>query len=167
MTRVLFSLSVALAGFLFFAGSVLANDFVAWHSSNTNVTIDDDDDWVPIRSVTVNIPGGDGAAHGCVANASADVENPGPAGVENQYRFVVTRNNTNPATNSSSERIVEVVDNDGVDDPDSKSVSTMMAFTGLTNDNGASGSGAHTFYFLGRKVNPADSDFSVICVDTP
>jgi hypothetical protein len=53
-------------------------------------------------------------------------------------------------------------------------VSTTRAFTGLTNDNGASGTGAHTFYFLGRKVEGADANadvldasLSVVCVDTP
>ena len=88
MTRVLFSLSAALAGFLVFSGSVLANDFVTWHSSNSNVAIDLDEDWVTLRSATVNIPGFDGAAHGCVATASADVENPGPAGAENSGEAV-------------------------------------------------------------------------------
>ena len=98
----------------------------------------------------------------------------GDVGVENQYRFVLTRNNTNPATDTGSERMVELVNNRGINDPNSKPVSTTLHFTGLRNNNGVDGTGKHTFYFLGRKVEPLDrtsdvldASLSVICVDIP
>jgi len=175
MKRIVFSLCVPIASLLVFSGSVLANSFVVGSSSTANVELNSADNWIVIRSATVTIPGSDAGAHGCVATASADVRNlGGGGGIENQYRFVLTRNNTNPFTNTGSERLVDVVDNDGLNDPDYASVATTQHFTGLTNDNGANGTGAHTFYFLGRKVAAADVDtpvedasLSVICLDTP
>ena len=82
---------------------------------------------------------------------------------------------TNPVTNAGSERLLELVDNAGVvNDPDYAPVATTQHFTGLTNDNGTNGTGSHTFYFLGRKVEAADSNtsavdasLSVVCLDTP
>ena len=98
----------------------------------------------------------------------------GAEGLENQYRFVLTRNNSNPVTNTGSERILELINNSGVNDPNSKPVATTQHFTGLTNTNGTNGTGSHTFYFLGRKVEAADAtapvldaSLSVICVHTP
>jgi hypothetical protein len=174
MKRFVFSVCVPIALLLVFSASVLANNFVVGSSSNVNVVVPSSDNWTVIRSATVNIPLADGAAHGCVATASADVYNPGPAGVENQYRFVLTRNNTNPVTNAGSERLLELVDNEGVNDPDYAAVATTQHFTGLTNDTGPNGTGSHTFYFLGRKVAAADTDTSVVdaslsvmCLDTP
>ena len=174
MTQGLFALSLAVAGLMFVPTSILANNYVVGQSSNGSVSINDANNWVVIRSATVNIGGGDGSSHGCVATASADVDSPGPTGQENKYRFVLSRVDTNPPTDGGSERIVELVDNEGADDPDSKSVATTRSFTGLTNDNGANGTGAHTFYLLGRKVEAADTNtsaldasLSVMCVDTP
>jgi hypothetical protein len=174
MKRTLFSMSVTVVGLLVFSNSSLANSFVVGHSSNGDVILNSADNWIVLRSATVNIPGADVAVHGCVATASADMQNVGGGEAENQYRFVLSRNNTNPTTNGGSERLLELVDNSGNDDPDSKPVSTTLHFTGLTNDNGASGAGAHTFYFLGRKVQAGDADaavldasLSVMCIDTP
>jgi hypothetical protein len=156
----------------------LANNFVVGSSHNGNVTLNSADNWRVIRSVTVNIPAGDAEAHGCVATASADMDFAGAANEEYQYRFVLTRNNTNPTTNGGSERLLELVDNDlpgdGPNDPDSKPVSTTLTFPGLRNNNGANGTGSHTFYFLGRKVQAGDANadvldasLSVMCIDTP
>ena len=174
MKRGLLRVSVIVVCLLVLPGAVLANNFVVGSSSNGNVTLDSANNWIVVRSATVNIPGGDGAVHGCVATASADMESGGAVGVENQYRFVLSRNNTNPTTNGGSERLLELVDNDGADHPDFKPVSTTVTSTGLTNDNGANGTGAHTFYFLGRKVEAGDANadvldasLSVMCVDTP
>lgn len=150
----------------------LANNYVAGSSSNGNVSLTDDVLWTTIRSVNVTIT--DAGSHGCVATASADVDTPGPADVENQYRFVLTRNTTAPAMNTGSERLLELVDNSGIQDPDSKPVRTTLHFIGLTSTNGTAGTGLHTFFFLGQKVQAADTNatvqdasLSVICVPTP
>lgn len=175
MKRHVFSVSAAaaIAWLVAFSGPLLANNFVTGASNNGNVLLDSDNNWDTIRSVTVTIPSNDGASHGCVVSASADMENRG-GGIENKYRFVITHNDDSPDTDTGSERILELADNSGVDDPDSKPVSTTRHFTGLTNDNGINGGGGHTFYFLGRKAEAVDADadvldasLTVICVDTP
>ncbi|HEV8711767.1 MAG TPA: hypothetical protein VGX03_02940 [Candidatus Binatia bacterium] len=152
-------------------GRVLAtHELAVGSSTTTNINITSADNWTVLRSVDVSI--NTTGSHQCVAIASADVGSPGPAGVENQYRFVLTRNDSSPPTNTGSERTLELVDNSGVDDPDSKPVSTNLTFTGLTSTNGVNGTSTHTFRFLGRKVQAGDttaavldSSLSVICVD--
>jgi hypothetical protein len=104
-----------------------------------------------------------------VANASADIDHNGTVGSEQQYLVTLERNNTNPATNGGAERLVESVDNTGVDDPDQKPVATTRHFTGLTNSNGTNGTGVHNFYFLGRiqqgsATDVLDRSVNVICV---
>jgi hypothetical protein len=66
------------------------------------------------------------------------------------------------------------VNNATVNDPNSEPVATTLHFTNLTNDNGLNGTGAHTFYFLGRKIEAGDADasvedasLSVMCLDIP
>jgi hypothetical protein len=174
MKRRVFAVTATFAGLLAFSGSLSASNYVVGQSSNANVTLDDANNWVVIRSATVTIAGGDNSAHGCIAVASADMDHAGAQGLVSQYRFVLSRNNTNPVTNGGSERILELVNNDSVNDPDSEPVSTTLRFTSLTNDNGLNGSGAHTFYLLGRKVEAEDANadvldasLSVMCVDTP
>jgi hypothetical protein len=174
MKRIVFSVCAPIASLLVFSGTVLANNFVVGSSSNLNVVVPSAANWTLLRSATVNIPGGDMSSHACVATASADVHNGGTAGVENQYRFVLARNNSNPVTNTGSERFLELVNNNGVDDQDYMHVATTQHFTGLTNDNGTNGGGSHTFYFLGRKIDNLDDDttvvdasLSVICIDIP
>ncbi len=166
--------TIIAAAVLLSPGHVLANQFVTGSSSNVNVTLNSSANWVTIRSVTVTIPAADALTHGCVATASADMAYGGPSGVENQYWFVLSRNNANPLTNTGSERMLELVDNTTVNDPDSKPVSTTQHFTGLTKTNGANGGGSHTFYFLGRKVTAGtatadvlDASLSVSCIHTP
>ena len=110
-----------------------------------------------------------------MATASGDMDHPGgAAGVENQYLFVLTRNDANPFLNTGSERLLELVDNANINDPDSKPVSTTQHFTNLTRANGVNGTGQHVFRFLGRKANAGtltgdvlDASLSVICVHTP
>jgi hypothetical protein len=174
MKRPILSATTAIACLAALSAVASANNFVTGSSSSGDVTLNDANNWEIIRSATVNIPAGDLSSHGCVATASADMNHGGPEGVESQYRFVLSRNNTNPTTNGGSERIVELVNNASVNDPNSKPVATTQHFTGVTNDNGLNGTGTHTFYFLGRKVEAGDSDstvedasLSVICVDTP
>jgi hypothetical protein len=169
-----FYMPVAIASLLIFSDQVLANNFIVGHSSNGNVTLNSAANWTIIRTATVIIPAADAATHGCVATASADMDHNGAAGVENQYLFVLARNDSNPLTNTGSERLLELVDNNDVNDPDSKPVSTTQHFTGLTRTNGVNGTGTHNFYFLGRKVEAGDSNadvldasLSVICVNTP
>ena len=86
---------------------------------------------------------------------------------------VVVRNNTNPVTGTGTERVLSMVDHADLNDPNYYPVSTTGVFTGLTNDNGTNGGGAHTFYLLGRKAAVADpnvsaqASLSVTCVHTP
>ncbi len=155
-------------------GTALANNFVTGSSTNVDVTVNSATNWTTIRSATITIPSSDDAPHGCVVTASADVQNPGPAGRENQYRFALSLNDSSPVTDTGSERMLELVDNPGAfDDPDSKPVATTQTFRTLGRSNGIGGTGTHTFYFLGRKVQEGDSDtkvldvsLTVICIHT-
>jgi hypothetical protein len=149
-----------------------ANNYAAGSSSNGNATLSDHILWTTIRSVTVTIT--DVGSHGCVANASADVDVSGAFDVESEYLFVLTRNTTTPVVDSGSERKLELVDNSSGFDPASAPVSTTLHFTGLTSTNGTAGTGQHTFYFLGKKddtqdvtTDVLDASLSVMCVHTP
>ncbi|MQA28966.1 MAG: hypothetical protein GEU82_03875 [Luteitalea sp.] len=144
MKRKVFS-SATIAGLLALSAPVLANNFVVGQSSNGNVTLNDANNWDVIRSASVTVPAGDGAAHGCVATASADMAHAGAEGLVSQYRFVLARNDANPVTNGGSERILELVNNAGVNDANSEPVSTTLRFTNIRNNNGLNGSGTHTF----------------------
>jgi hypothetical protein len=164
-------LCVSVASVLF-SGPVLAHEVVTGQCSNVDAAITSADNWTTIRFATVVI--NHVGVHGCVATASADVFNPPPPGVENQYRFVLTRNDATPATNTGSERVLELIDNPTINDPNSDAVSTNLHFTGLTSTNGLNGTGSHTFRFLGRKVQAGDTNttvldacLSVICIHTP
>ena len=161
LVRAFTFLPAAALGLLTLSAQVHAHNVVAGQSSNGNVVVNSSNNWTIIRSVTVTIPATDFASHSCVAVASADVDSPGPAGVENQYRFALSRNDANPVTDTGSERRLELVDNNGVDDPDSKPVATNQHYTGLTRTNGTNGTGNHTFYFLGRKYEAADTNVTV------
>lgn len=170
-----FYVPIVLVSLLGFSGHVWANNFVVGHNSTADVPLTSATNWTIIRRATITIPAVDPALHGCVATASADVFNIGiPLGSENQYLFVLTRNDSNPPTGTGSERIVGLVDNNGINDPDSQTVSTTRHFTSLTRTNGVTSTGRHTFYFLGRKVDAGHADttvlgasLSVMCVDTP
>jgi hypothetical protein len=143
------------------SGQAHAHNVATGQSSNADVTLTSNNNWTVIRSVTVTIAATDTASHSCVATASADVAAPGPQGAENQYRFALSRNDSNPLTNTGSERRLELVDNSGVNDPNFKPVATNQHFTGLTRTNGTNGTGSHTFYFLGRKIDAADTNATV------
>ena len=145
----------------------LAHDTANGSTSNANVLIDSIGNgavnWDTISRTRITIPTGE-PTHTCVATASADMDNPGDTGDENQYLFVLTLNDTSPSRDNGAERMLELVDNTGVDDPDSLPVSTTRTFR--------VGPGSHWFYFLGTKVNNGDDDarvldatLSVVCVD--
>ena len=167
----LFSVTLAIA--LALPSGVLANDYVTGANSGA-VEVGDPNNWTVIKSVTVTIlPFFDTGSHGCAVNASANVKWLGGGETENRYRFVLARNNPNPLTGTGTERILSMVDHAGVNDPNYYPVSTTGVYTGLTNDNGLNGGGAHTFYLLGRKVADEDpsvtaqASISVVCVHTP
>lgn len=170
-----FLITAATTGSLLLASTqVLGNQFVTGQTGNGNVTLNSAVNWITLRSATVTIPAGDTKVHGCTVVASADMDFNGPAGVENQYLFVLSRNNSNPVTNTGSERMLELVDNSTVNDPDVKPVSTTDFYTNVRNNNGVNGTGSHTFYFLGRKVEAGDTNadvldasLSVSCIHTP
>ena len=161
LVRAFSFLPAAALGLLTLSAQVQAHNVVAGQSSNADVVVTSNNNWTIIRSVTVTIPATDLLSHSCVAVASADVASPGPAGVENQYRFALSRNDANPATNTGSERTLELMDNSTVNDPDRKPVATNQHYTGLTRTNGTNGTGSHTFYFLGRKYEAADTNVTV------
>lgn len=102
----------------------------------------------------------------CVATGSADALNPN-AGVDNQYRFVLSIDNANPpitATGLACERTVEF-DTHGVFSQNMEEVSSTCTFRDL-------GQGFHTLYWLARKGTGAapnlivdDSSMSFVCQD--
>jgi hypothetical protein len=173
MKRNVFSLSAAAAVVVFGTGAALAENHVAGVATNPDVVINDASNWTILRQVNIVIPAGDGS-HDCVATASTDVTIlNGDLDEENQYLFVLTRNDANPTTNGGSERTLALIDNTGVDDPNTKPVATTRPFFNIRDDNGIAGGGTHTFYFLGRKGSSLTADgtsedvsFSVICVET-
>ena len=171
----LFSLPFAIACLLAVPGGALANDYVTGSHATANVTINDAFNWVLITKATVSIlPVLDNGDHGCTVTASADVLWTGGSTneVENRYRFVVIRNNTNPVTGLGTERTLAMVNHADLNDPNYHAISTTGVSGGLTNNNGVNGSGEHTFYFLGRKVSASDpnvtvtdASLAVMCVD--
>jgi hypothetical protein len=174
--RNVFFLSAVAAGLVAMSGSALANNYVGGSSFNANCSLTSDSNWTTCRTVTINIT--DAGSHGCVVTSSADVSFPfggmGLEGTEHIYRIVVTRNDSNPATNAGGEREVHLIDNPEVNDINSAPVATTSHFTGLTNDNGISGTGQHTFRLLGRRggatsdpTDVLDAALSVICAHTP
>ena len=173
MKRNVFSLPIAAAVVMFGTGAALADNHVAGVATNPDVVIDDASNWTILREVNIVIPAGDGS-HDCVATASTDVTIlNGQVDEENQYLFVLTRNDDNPNTNGGSERTLALIDNTGVDDPNTKPVATTRPFFNVRDDNGLNGGGTHTFYFLGRKGSSSTADgtsedvsFSVMCVET-
>ncbi|MEE9346533.1 MAG: hypothetical protein V3U88_13080 [Methylococcales bacterium] len=151
---------------------VLAHTTAAGSATTANILLNSAANWTTIRSASVTISPLDLATHTCVVTASADMDHDGAQGVNNRYRFVVTSNNSNPFTNSASERILELVDNPNVDDSNALPVSTNRTFFSIRANNGINGTGTHRFRFLGRKVqandtsaNVLDSSLSVICAD--
>lgn len=168
LTRAGFSLVVALST----PTLVLAHNTATGTHSTANVLLNSSNNWTTVRSASVTVSLSDARTHTCVVIASGDMDHAGASGVNSRYRFVVTHNNSNPGTDSSSERILELVDNAGVDDPNAKPVSTNRTFFNVRRNNGVNGTGVHRFRFLGRKVqandanaNVLDSSLSVVCTD--
>jgi len=124
MTRVLLRVSLTMVSLFAFSGPSLANSWVSGHSSKSNVTLNSADNWTVIRSAAVLIPFLDGAPHGCVKTASADVAT--PVGAGGHYLFVLSRNNANPFTDGASERFMELVDHTDVNDPNAMPVSMVL-----------------------------------------
>jgi hypothetical protein len=147
-----------------FASSLTqAANVAAGSMTTTSVTVASDQNWTVVRSVNLTLP--DTQRHTCVVIGSADMGFGGAPGIENRYRFVVTQDEINPLTGGGSERTVELVDNPGVDDPDTLAVSTNQTFSGV-------GGGLHTYRLLARKADAItstagvdDASLSVICVD--
>jgi hypothetical protein len=168
--------TLIVSGLVAVSGSAWANNYVGGSSFNANCSLTSENNWTTCRSATINIT--DAGSHGCVVTSSADVSFPfgmgDIPGDENVYRIVVTRNDSNPAINAGGEREVHLIDNSTVNDINSAPVATTSNFTGLTNDNGTSGTGEHVFRMLGRRGNATseqtdvlDAALSVICVHTP
>ncbi len=137
-----------------------AGNFTLNSSSNGNVLINSSADWITIRSVAL---AAQNHLHSCLTVASADVNNPGGNVGDQRYIFNVTIDNSNPPTDGTAERTLELTDTPGVDDPNIHPVSTNNVFSAAANV-------AHTFRFLGRKAPGAantdvlDFTLSVLCI---
>lgn len=171
-TRHFLGISLLLTGFLGASPTIQAGNFVIDSSSTDDVPINSAANWIVIAKAPFVISALDNQSHACVATASADMQGPrDDSPKENQYRFVLSMDTTNPADNGGSERMVETNQNEGVNDPDSIAVLTTHRFVGATGTNGPSGNGSHTIYFLGKKVleehvsrSVLDATLAVICV---
>ena len=99
----------------------------------------------------------------CVATAFADAINPG--GLDNRYRFTLTRNDTSPAVGGACERTVDIDDNTALNDSHNIVAGTTCPFLNVS-------AGVHTIRFLATKVTTADanmtiddSSLTVVCSD--
>ncbi len=153
---------------------LLAHDKVLGAGTNNNKALGEFG-WTLITSVKFSIPVDDQGFHNCAVTASADVDFSGPTNIENKYIFVLSRNGF-PPSNSISERTVELADSLGVDDPDSKPVSTTLTFSSLKWDNGLNSQGTgpggnHEFRFYAKALPGSsatevlDASMSVVCMD--
>jgi hypothetical protein len=106
--------------------------------------------WNTLVSLEIVIP-----AHQiwhCVATASADALNPG--GLDNRYRFTLTRNDTSPVVGAGCERTIDIDDNAGVNDATNHVVATTCPFLNVN-------AGTHTIRFLATKVTSGDSNMII------
>jgi len=127
------------------------------------VTIDDNENWVPLCSVTLDLSGG---THSCIATASAYVSNTVAAGCHNEYRFAIARSKR-PTTDSPGELRIDLVQNDSTLDLKDQPVSVAQHFDSVA-------AGTRHFYWLARKVTsdpPAGNidakhfSMGVVCTD--
>ncbi len=106
--------------------------------------------WNTLVSVEILIPANQ--IWHCVATASAEALNPG--GLDNRYRFTLTRNDTSPVVGAGCERTIDVDDNAGVDDATNYVVGTTCPFLNVF-------AGTHTIRLLATKVTAGDANMIV------
>jgi hypothetical protein len=123
-------------------------------------TIDDNNNWRTLCSVTLNLTGG---TQSCIATGTAFVRNT-VSDVHNEYRFNIARQKS-PNTDEAGEILIDVNQNGNISDLLDQPVSVVQHFDSVK-------SGTRTFYWLGRKVSP-DSDnidaehfsMGIVCTD--
>jgi hypothetical protein len=123
-------------------------------------TIDDNNNWKTLCSVTLNLTGG---THSCIATGTAYVRNT-VKDVHNEYRFNIARQKS-PNTDLAGEILIDVNQNDNISDLLDQPVAVVQHFDSVK-------SGTRTFYWLGRKFS-SDSDnidaehfsMGVVCTD--
>lgn len=137
LTVALLLSAVALLPSLSFAQNVSAG----CDDNGTPVTIDDNDNWVILCSVKLNLSGG---THSCIATASAYVSNTVATGGHNEYRFNIARSK-HPNTEMPGELRIDVVQNSSILDLEDQPVSVAQHFDSVA-------AGTPNFYWLARKV---------------
>lgn len=123
-------------------------------------TIDDNNNWKALCSVTLNLSGG---THSCIATGTAYVRNT-VTDVHNEYRFNISRQKS-PNTDLPGEILVDVNQNDNISDLLDQPVAVVQHFDSVK-------SGTRTFYWLARKFSSDADDIDakrfsmgVVCTD--
>src|SRR5688572_7849535 len=118
--------------------------------------------WTTLISREIQIPANQ--IWHCVATAFADAINPG--GLDNRYRFTLTRNDTSPVVGAACERTIDIDDNTALNDSHNIVVGTTCPFLNVN-------AGVHTIRFLATKVSTGDanmivddSSLTVVCSDS-
>jgi hypothetical protein len=148
--------AVALLSTLSFASNVSGG----CDDGKTAKTIDDNNNWKTLCSVTLNLTGG---THSCIATGTAYVRN-SVSDVHNEYRFNIARQKS-PNTDEPGEILIDVNQNSNISDLLDQPVSVVQHFDSVK-------AGTRTFYWLGRKFS-SDSDdidadrysMGVVCTD--
>ncbi len=164
MKRHVLTVALLLSAVAMLSSPSFAQSIAAGCDDNgTPVTINDNDNWVPLCSVKLDLSAG---THSCVATASAYVSNTVAAGGHNEYRFTIARSK-HPNTDQPGELLIDVIQNpDGsILDLEVQPVSVAQHFDSVAG-------GTRSFYWLARKVT-SDSDnidakhfsMGVVCTD--
>jgi hypothetical protein len=159
LTVALLLSAVALLSSLSFAQNISAG----CDDNGTAVSINDNENWVTLCSVRLELSGG---THTCVATGSAYVSNTVSSGNHNEYRFAIARSK-HPTTDSPGELLIDVVQNGSILDLKDQPVSVVQHFDSVA-------AGARNFYWLARKVTsdpPAENidakhfSMGIVCTD--
>lgn len=136
---------------------------VQGNQTNANVVVNNATAWFTLSSSTVVVPAGQ--IWHCVANGSAEGQNPGLDNVNMRYRFVLTLDNAAPAVDGACERSLQFDDNPIVSNTNLEDVNSTCTFKNIA-------AGPHTFRWLARKYDASkpnltvvDNSHSVVCSD--
>lgn len=108
------------------------------------VVVDAADVWEILESEALTLT----TRSNCIVVACSDVSNNSTGTQDNDYRFVISLDDTSPGVNTPSERSIELSDNPGVDDPNVWPVCSTRALIVPA--------GSHTIYWLGSRAAPVD-----------
>jgi hypothetical protein len=137
-------------GFAAYPAASFADTRAGGEGTITDITLDavvDEatDIWETLESEALTLT----TTSQCIVVACSDVSNNSNTTTDNDYRFVISLDDTSPGLNTSSERSIELSDNAGVDDPNTWPVCSTRALISVP-------AGAHTIYWLGSRANAAD-----------